>query len=114
MHGILDVTFWHNVHFTMKISPFELALKVKTRQPMNLTILNMGGDYHERGKNVKEMVRERKEIKTQAKKLLGRHGQVMKNKPIRFANILNSRLMTFCGLTFQILRCPKPWQVGSY
>lgn len=65
MHGIVDVTFWHNVQFTMKISPFELHLKVETRQPMSLTILNMGGDHHERGKNVKEMVREHKEITTQ-------------------------------------------------
>ncbi len=74
----------------------------------------MGGDHHEKGKNVKEMVRKRKEIKKQARKLLERHGQVMKNKPIRLASILNSRLMTFRGLTFKILRCPKPWQVGSY
>ncbi len=39
----------------------------------------MGGDHHEKGKNVKEMVRKRKEIKKQARKLLERHGQVMKN-----------------------------------
>ncbi len=58
-------TLWHNVHFTMKINPFELPFKVETRQPMNLTNLNMGGDHHERGKNVKKMVRECKEIKTQ-------------------------------------------------
>jgi hypothetical protein len=32
---------------------------------MNLTILNMGGDHHERGKDVKKMVRKCKEIKTQ-------------------------------------------------
>jgi hypothetical protein len=52
------------------MSPFELALGVKAKQPMDLAIPIIRGMCHEGGKEVGEMTKKCEERKTWAIKLL--------------------------------------------
>jgi hypothetical protein len=50
--------------------PFELALGVEAKQPMDLTIPRTRGTCHKGDKEAKNMAKEREERKTWAIKLL--------------------------------------------
>jgi hypothetical protein len=51
------------------MSPFELALGKKAKQPMDFTILRTRGICHEGNKEAEEMTKEHEKRKTQAIKL---------------------------------------------
>jgi uncharacterized protein (DUF302 family) len=52
------------------MSPFELALGTKVKQPLDLVVPCMMGYHRDGGRNVKIMAKERKKLKARAKKLL--------------------------------------------
>jgi hypothetical protein len=52
------------------MSPFELALGVKTKQPMDLAILRIRNTYYEGSKDVEEMAKDHEEKKSWAIKFL--------------------------------------------
>jgi hypothetical protein len=57
-------------HLATRTNPFELALWVEPRQPMDLTIPKVKRTYCEGGINVKQMTKEGEERKSLAIKLL--------------------------------------------
>ncbi len=74
----IGVTIWCLVkfcynsikHLATKMRPFELALGVEAKQPMDLTIPRTRGTCHKGDKEAKNMAKEREERKTWAIKLL--------------------------------------------
>lgn len=57
-------------HLVTRTSPFELALWVEPKQPMDLAIFKVKGTYCEGGINVKQMTKEGEERKSWAIKFL--------------------------------------------
>jgi hypothetical protein len=51
-------------HLMIRISPFELALWVEPRQPMDLAIPKVKRTYHEGGINAEQMTKEGEERKS--------------------------------------------------
>jgi hypothetical protein len=52
------------------MNPFELALRVEVKQPMDLTIPRTRSIHYKGGKEAEAMAKKREERKTQAIKLL--------------------------------------------
>ncbi len=52
------------------MNPFELALRVEVKQPMDLTIPRTRGIHHKGGKEAEEMAKDHEERKSRAIKLL--------------------------------------------
>ncbi len=52
------------------MSPFELALEVEVKQPMDLTIPKKRGTFHKGDNETKDMAKEYEERKSQAIELL--------------------------------------------
>ncbi len=57
-------------HLAIKMSPFELALRIEAKQPLNLTILKTKGTRHDGNKDVEKMAKDCEERKSWAIKLL--------------------------------------------
>jgi hypothetical protein len=70
---------------------------LKQGNPWILTIPRIGREHHG-GKNSLKMGGKHEEMNAKGKKKSWeKHKQIMRNKPIRFQNILNLRLVTLCG-----------------
>jgi hypothetical protein len=81
----------------VKVNPFELALVVEARQPMDF---NHPKERKRTSwkKNGIEMGGKHEEMNTiNLKNSWEKHKQIMRNKPIRLKNILNLRLVTLCA-----------------
>lgn len=66
--------FYYNSteYSTIGISPFELAWKVETWQPMDVTISKVGRTHCNGGKNVEKMVKIHVERKNVGQKVFGK------------------------------------------
>ncbi len=63
------------------MNPFELALGVEAKQPMDLAIPKTKGIHRKGSKEAEKMAKAREERKSWTIKLLERRKQVKKNKP---------------------------------
>ncbi len=68
--GLLEFCYKSIKHSTTKMNPFELALGVEAKQPMDLAIPKTRDIHREGSKEAKEMAKECEERKTRAIKLL--------------------------------------------
>jgi nicotinamide riboside kinase len=57
-------------HLTTHMNPFEFALVMKVKQPLDLIVPCTMGYHKDGGKNAEIIVEERKKLKAHAKKLL--------------------------------------------
>jgi hypothetical protein len=64
--GLVKFCYNSTKHLATKMSPFELALGVEAKQPMDLTIPRIRGTCHKSDKEAKEMAKEREERKAWA------------------------------------------------
>jgi hypothetical protein len=68
--GLAEFCYNSIKHLATKMSPFELALGVEAKQPMDLTIPKIRGTWHKGDNEAKEMAKEHEERKTWAIKFL--------------------------------------------
>jgi len=89
--GLAKFCYNSTKHLATNMSPFELALGVEAKQPMDLTIPRTRGIRHKGHKEAKEMAKEHEEREAWAIKLLERHMLVMRNKPTSCESTLSLR-----------------------
>ncbi len=68
--GLAKFCYNSTKDLTIKMSPFELALGVEVKQPMDLTIFRTKGIWCKCGKEAEEMAKGREERESQSIKLL--------------------------------------------
>ncbi len=80
--GLIEFCYNFIKHSATKMSPFELALGMKAKQPMDLTIFRIISTYCEGNKDVEEMAKDYEEKKTWATELLKKMQVSYEKKPI--------------------------------